>query len=79
MRGVTLGGELYMTGEYNRGRWDRRNISYSGGRDTNGDYRDEILQWSGSAWVVVGKMKMARAYHAVSTIRLEDEVLQFCA
>jgi len=63
VRGVTLGGELYMTG----------------GRDTNGDYRDEILQWSGSAWVEVGKMKMARANHAVSTIRLEDEVLQFCA
>ena len=78
VRGVTLGGELYMTGQYNRGGWDRSNISYSGGEDANGDYHDEILQWSGSAWVEVGKMKMARAYHAVSTIRLEDEVLQFC-
>ena len=67
------------------------NISYSGGitdydyyddddyYDYDYDYRDEILQWSGSAWVEVGRMKMARGFHAVSSIRLDDEVLQFCA
>ena len=29
-------------------------------------------------WVEVGKMKMARAYHAVSTIKLDNPAMQFC-
>ena len=47
------------------------NIYYSGGY--GGDFYDDIYQWTGAAWEEVGKMKMARSYHAVSTIRLEDD------
>ena len=54
------------------------NIQYSGGYDSNMDYRDEILQWTGDDWEEVGKMKMARGYHAGSTIRLDDDAMQFC-
>ena len=54
------------------------NIQYSGGYDSDNDYRDEILQWTGDDWEEVGKMKMARGYHAVSTIRLDDDAMQFC-
>ena len=52
------------------------NIQYSGGYD--GGSRDEIFQWTGDDWEEVGKMKMARSYHAVSTIRLDDDAMQFC-
>ena len=52
------------------------NIQYSGGYD--GGYHDEIFQWTGDDWEEVGKMKMARGYHAVSTIRLDDDAMQFC-
>ena len=54
------------------------NIQYSGGYDSNSDNRDEILQWTGDDWEEVGKMKMARSYHAVSTIRMNDDAMQFC-
>ena len=61
------------------GGWDRGNISYSGGHGSGGlDYREEILKWNGSAWEEIGKMEIARADHAVSIIKLDDEVLQFC-
>ena len=53
------------------------NIQYSGGYDGD-NYRDEIFQWTGDSWEEVGKMKMARGYHAVSTIRLDDDAMQFC-
>ena len=52
------------------------NIQYSGGYDGYG--HDEIFQWTGDDWEEVGKMKMARSYHAVSTIRLDDDAMQFC-
>ena len=39
--------------------------------------RDEILKWTGQDWEEVGKMKKARYYHAVSTIRL-GEIKDFC-
>ena len=54
------------------------NIQYSGGHDGDG-YYGEIFQWTGDDWEEVGKMKMARSYHAVSTIRMEDDAMQFCA
>ena len=38
---------------------------------------DEIFQWTGQDWEEVGKMKKARYYHAVSTIRL-DEIKDYC-
>ena len=54
------------------------NIQYSGGHDSDYHYRDEIFQWTGDDWEEVGKMKMARAFHAVSTIRMDDDAMQFC-
>jgi len=60
MRGVTLGGVLYMTG------------------GAGGDFYDDIYQWTGAAWEEVGKMKMARYSHAVSTITLDDDAIQYC-
>lgn len=60
VRGVTLGGVLYMTGGYSDGP------------------RDEIFRWTGDDWEEVGKMKVARNDHAVSTIRLDNDAMQFC-
>ena len=39
--------------------------------------RDEIYKWTGQDWEEVGKMKKARRFHAVSTIRL-DEMKDYC-
>ena len=39
--------------------------------------RDNIYKWTGQEWLEVGKMKKARSYHAVSTIRL-NEIKDFC-
>ena len=49
----------------------------SGGLDGI-SYRDEVLSWTEEGWVEVGKMKMARSDHAVSTIIMEEEVMEFC-
>jgi len=61
VRGVTLDNILYMTG----------------GLDDGDNERDEIYKWTGQQWVEVGKMKKARSFHAVSTIRLDD-IKDFC-
>ena len=53
------------------------NIQYSGGHDYDG-YHDEIFQWTGDDWEEVGKMKMVRGFHAVSTISMNDDAMQFC-
>ena len=52
--------------------------------DSADDYEDcietdEVYQWMGttSTWVEVGKMKVARSFHAVATISME-EVIQYC-
>ena len=52
------------------------NIFYAGGFDGAG--RDEIYQWTGEDWEEVGRMKIARNSHAVSTIRMDDDAMQFC-
>ena len=52
------------------------NIQYSGGEAMG--IEGGIFQWTGDDWEEVGKMKMARGYHAVSTIRLDDDAMQFC-
>ena len=54
------------------------NIQYSGGSARGGNNYDEIFQWTGDDWEEVGKMKMARRFHTVSTIRLDDDAMQFC-
>lgn len=63
LRGVTAGGLLYMTGGY----------------DADDSRAPEVLAWHPAhQWVEVGMMKMARYYHAVTTIRMDDEAMQFC-
>ena len=37
------------------------------------EWRDEEQDWE-----EIGKMKMARRFHAVSIINMEDEVMQHC-
>ena len=64
-----IGGNIQYSGGYDGG-------SYGGSDDDN--YHDEIFQWTGDDWEEVGKMKMARAGQAVSTIRLDDDAMQFC-
>lgn len=53
-------------------------IYISGGRDDENTIRDEIYSWLGDDWVLVGKMNNARWNHAISTLKLEDEAMQFC-
>jgi len=53
-------------------------IFITGGRDSVFD-REEVHQWTGEDWVMVGKMKKGRNSHAVSTILLEEEVMKYCA
>ena len=54
-------------------------VSYSvlGGKDDMTD-RDEIWAWTGEDWVEVGRMKMARRSHAISSIRMDDEAMGYC-
>ena len=54
-------------------------ISVLGGWDSFSD-SDAILRWEDAeqAWEKVGKMKIARSYHAVAIIQMEDEVMKFC-
>jgi len=40
--------------------------------------RDEIYYWSEENWLEAGRMNMSRYDHAVSTINMDDEALQFC-
>jgi len=68
---ATIAGDLYMTGGVDCG-------------DSADDYEDciqtdNVYQWMGtsSSWVEVGKMKVARSWHAVSSINME-EVIQYC-
>ena len=39
---------------------------------------DQVYAWTEEAWVEAGKMSTARYGHAVSTIMMDEEVLQFC-
>ena len=54
------------------------NICYSGGQDEFRQNYGEIYQWTGDDWEEVGRMKVARRFHAVSTIRMDDDAMQFC-
>ena len=77
MKGVTVDNILYIMGEKT---WIELSSDWylnSGGLDGI-SYRDEVLSWTEEGWVEVGKMKMARSDHAVSTIIMEEEVMEFC-
>merc|ERR1712142_613679 len=54
--------------------WD---LYIIGGRDEVFD-QEEVYQWIEEDWVKVGEMKEGRSDHAVSTILLVDEVMQYC-
>merc|ERR1712098_703917 len=54
--------------------WD---LYIIGGRDEVFD-QQEVYQWIEEDWVKVGEMKEGRSEHAVSTILLVDEVMQYC-
>ena len=55
---------------------DMINSFDSGGYDMGA--RDEIYYWSEENWLEAGRMNMSRYDHAVSTITMDDEALQFC-
>ena len=40
-------------------------------------HTDDILAWEGGRWVKVGRMKVARGYHAMAITRLE-KVSAYC-
>merc|ERR1711892_133839 len=63
LRGVTVSNILYMTG----------------GEDST--YRNEIIAWRDEEqkWEEMGKMRVARYYHAVTTIKLDDPAMEFCS
>ena len=51
-----------------------------GGYDEKNDAdRDEILAWDTDMeeWVMVGLMKVARSYHALSTVNMQ-ELVDYC-
>jgi len=68
LRGVNLAGTLYMTGGN-----DYVDDNYGG-------FRDEIMAWldDEQEWEEAGKMKRAKALHAVSTIQMDDQAMEYC-
>jgi len=66
MRVARLGGSLYMTGGYEYDEEEEVGVG-----------TDNICKWTGQEWLEVGKMKIARGAHAVSTIKL-GEIKDFC-
>lgn len=55
-------------------------IYLSGGRDGNKAATDMILEWreGTNQWVEVARMRRHRAYHAMSSVVLTSEILQYC-
>ena len=54
-------------------------LCFAGGYDGS-NTRHEILGWldDEQEWEETGKMKMARFYHAVSTIQMNDQAMEHC-
>jgi len=67
VKGVTSGGKLYFTGGYDRDDYDI-------------PHRDEIYTWldEDQEWMEVGKLKIGRSDHAVTTIKMDDQFMKFC-
>ena len=82
VRGVTVGGRLYMTGKQCCEVTNIRKVLCSaGGYDGDEeDDRAEILVWldDEQEWEETGKMKMSRSNHAVSTIHMADQAMEHC-
>jgi len=62
MKGVTLGGVLYMTG----------------GFGFSSSSRDEVYSWTEESWVEVANLKVPRRQHAASLIVMDDDLMEFC-
>jgi len=62
MKGVSLGGVLYMTGGF--------------GFSSNS--RDEVYSWTEESWVEVAKLKEPRRQHAASLIVMNEDLMEFC-
>ena len=43
-------------------------------------HRDEIYTWldEDQEWMEVGKLKIARSDHAVTTIKMDDQFMKYC-
>jgi len=67
LKGVTLGGTLYMTGG-----------EAIGDDEDTFLFRDEVIVWHDDAWVEVGKMSAARVDHAATNIDLNHPALEYC-
>ena len=78
MRGLTMGNQVYLTGKMHRimicdllpflGGWDGSN------------YRDEVLVWLRveQEWEEAGNLKTGRKFHAVTTIKSNDQAMKYC-
>ena len=51
---------------------------HSGGYDGNEGSRDEVLVWNDKDWEEAGRMRMARHFHAVSIIRMDEDAMRYC-
>ena len=62
---------VHHSKEYDAGGWD-------GGDDH--EYEDDIITWHDEEqeWVEAGKMKIPRSYHAATTIRIQDQIMEYC-
>lgn len=65
LKGLNLGGRIYMTG----------------GRDVENDIRDEVFVWldEEQVWEEAGKLKTGKSIHAVSTIQMDDQAMEYCS
>jgi len=67
LKGVTIGGTLYMTGG-----------EAIGDTEDTFLYLDEVLAWQEDGWVVAGRMSSPRVDHAATTIALDHPAMEYC-
>ena len=77
---VSLGGDIYITGQYmiERGGLQIVIRPLVGGVGLFEYPTDDVLVWRQETWEKVGKMKRPRASHAISTIFMEEDAMRFC-
>ena len=80
VRGVTVGGNLFMTGKSCALFPWLTIFCVTGGQEEGYNNRGEIHVWvdEEQEWEGVGKMKMARSVHAVTTIQMDDQAMDHC-
>ena len=77
---VSLDGYIYITGQYII---EKRGLQIVirpivGGVGLSEYPTDDVLVWRQETWEKIGKMKRPRAYHAISTIFMEEDAMRFC-